>query len=319
MSTFEPSGDDVRTYAQSAGVGLEEGAEAPEPQEAETQGEAGVEAPDQQVAEEQAQEVLYEVKPDGQPEKVTLDELVQGYERRASFTRKSQQLAAERAAFDAERAASLANRSPGLGQPPSGVYDPWAFSAAAPAVVQSPHGSAEQAAAGITGGEYPARSASAYAADEDTGPGAILAEQQRIAAETRAMLQKNRDLVERMEKARIEQVAMGNLQMRYQDFNEERCMEQFYRLPHAEQLRYRAMPRSVAMELIHLQTRQNQAPQAQSRRESKPPKVPYSEPSRNVPTQGTRSAATQEAPPTSDRRALGEWWLEATGVPPPRR
>jgi len=48
--------------------------------------------------------------------------------------------------------------------------------------------------------------------------------------------------------------------------------------------------------------------------------VPYSEPSRNVPDAGTSSAAaTEKAPPLSDRQATGAWWLKAIDAEPTRR
>ena len=279
-----------------------------------------MEAPEPQAAAEQPPEDMYEVPVDGETQKVSLQELKDGYTRRASFTQKSQQLAAEREAFNAERAASLTGRSPGLGVGPPGPYDPWGFPAAAPAV-QVPSGPAEQAAAGITAGEPAVRSAPAYpAADDDVVTRAEMAEVQRIAVENRRMAAQNQEMYERFERQQDEQRAMGSLQARHADFNEQACMEHYYRLPHAEQARLKAMPRSVAMELIHLQTRQNPAPQAQPKGEAKPPKVPYSEPSRNVPDAGTSSAAaTEKAPPLSDRQATGAWWLKAIDAEPTRR
>lgn len=53
-------------------------------------------------------EHLYEVRPDGKPEKVTLDEALKGYTRTATFHRRMQEVAEERKAFEAQRAAETA-------------------------------------------------------------------------------------------------------------------------------------------------------------------------------------------------------------------
>lgn len=60
--------------------------------------EAESEEPDE--SEETEEELLYEVRVDGEPQTVTLDELMNGYSRQSSFTKKSQALSEQRKEFE---------------------------------------------------------------------------------------------------------------------------------------------------------------------------------------------------------------------------
>jgi len=105
--------------AQEALLGLLDSKEKPEAEEAEPQEEAvseeeveeeseGEEPEDELEAEseegeedeEDVEELIYAVKVDGEESEVTLDELLKGYSRQSSFTRKTQELAEQRKAFD---------------------------------------------------------------------------------------------------------------------------------------------------------------------------------------------------------------------------
>ena len=105
--------------AQEALLGLLDSQEKPEAEEAEPQEEAvseeeveeepeGEEPEDELEAEseegeedeEDVEELLYAVKVDGEESEVTLDELLKGYSRQSSFTRKTQDLAEQRKEFD---------------------------------------------------------------------------------------------------------------------------------------------------------------------------------------------------------------------------
>jgi len=105
--------------AQEALLGLLDSQEKPEAEEAEPQEEAvseeeveeepeGEEPEDELEAEseegeedeEDVEELLYAVKVDGEESEVTLDELLKGYSRQSSFTRKTQDLAEQRKEFE---------------------------------------------------------------------------------------------------------------------------------------------------------------------------------------------------------------------------
>jgi len=105
--------------AQEALLGLLDSQEKPEAEEAEPQEEAvseeeveeepeGEEPEDELEAEseegeedeEDVEELLYAVKVDGEESEVTLDELLKGYSRQSSFTRKTQELAEQRRQID---------------------------------------------------------------------------------------------------------------------------------------------------------------------------------------------------------------------------
>lgn len=311
MGTADLPQDEIQQYAEelaATNVG-EEGAPAPEPQGEIPLEEGAVETEETAVVDEGGEEETFEVTVDGTPQQVSHQELVDGYMRRDSFTKKSQALARERESFQAERAAMAAGRSPGLGTPPGAGYDPWGFSAAAPVVSEPMYGGPEQAAPGTTAG---APAAQPFAADEGdvVTRAELLNFRQQIAADNQQMAARNQAILDGIRKQQAEQAAMERLSTRYAGFNEQACMETYYRLPYDEQERLRAMPRSVALELIHLQNPGKAPAASQAKREPKPPKVPYSEPSRNVPREGTSSAAAQEAPPMSNRQGMGEWWQQ---------
>ena len=105
--------------AQEALLGLLDSQEKPEAEEAEPQEEAVSEEepeeepegeePEDEFEEESeegeedegdVEELLYAVKVDGEESEVTLDELLKGYSRQSSFTRKTQDLAEQRKEFD---------------------------------------------------------------------------------------------------------------------------------------------------------------------------------------------------------------------------
>ena len=83
---------------QEAAVSEEEPEEEPEDQESEDELEE--ESEEGEEDEGDVEELLYAVKVDGEESEVTLDELLKGYSRQSSFTRKTQDLAEQRKEFD---------------------------------------------------------------------------------------------------------------------------------------------------------------------------------------------------------------------------
>ena len=68
--------------------------------EASDEDESEEESEEPDEPEETEEELLYEVRVDGEPQTVTLDELMNGYSRQSSFTKKSQALAEQRKEFE---------------------------------------------------------------------------------------------------------------------------------------------------------------------------------------------------------------------------
>src|SRR3990167_2698776 len=101
-----PKSDDVTLLSL---LDLPEPGDETSPAEGETEtGEetAGDEPPDE--GETAPPDKLYEVRPDGKPEKVTLDEALRGYTGQLTIQRRLQDVALERKAFQTERAGELA-------------------------------------------------------------------------------------------------------------------------------------------------------------------------------------------------------------------
>jgi len=71
-----------------------------EPLEASDEDESEEESEEPDESEETEEELLYEVRVDGEPQTVTLDELMNGYSRQSSFTKKSQALSEQRKEFE---------------------------------------------------------------------------------------------------------------------------------------------------------------------------------------------------------------------------
>ena len=68
--------------------------------EASDEDESEEESEEPDESEETEEELLYEVRVDGEPQTVTLDELMNGYSRQSSFTKKSQALSEQRKEFE---------------------------------------------------------------------------------------------------------------------------------------------------------------------------------------------------------------------------
>ena len=124
MADTQPApgiGDGSLSSAQEALLGLLDSEEKPETEEATAEEESSEaaeeeseeleasdeddsliqdESEDTDESEEDPQNLLYEVKVDGETREITLDELLSGYSRQSSFTQKSQQLAEQRKAFE---------------------------------------------------------------------------------------------------------------------------------------------------------------------------------------------------------------------------
>ena len=94
----EENAESEEAEPQEAAVSEGEPEEEPEGQEPEEEFE---EEPEEGEEDEgDVEELLYAVKVDGEESEVTLDELLKGYSRQSSFTRKTQELAEQRKAFD---------------------------------------------------------------------------------------------------------------------------------------------------------------------------------------------------------------------------
>jgi hypothetical protein len=113
-----PQGNESLTVDQAASSLLammdatEASQEQPEEQQsqpAEAQAEEAYdnayESEDSEEVEQEVEQPRYRVKVDGQESEVTLDELVKGYQREADYTKKTQTLAEQRKAVEAERQA----------------------------------------------------------------------------------------------------------------------------------------------------------------------------------------------------------------------
>ena len=113
-----PQGNESLTVDQAASSLLammdasEASQEQPEEQQsqpAEAQAEEAYEesydSEDSEEVEQEVEQPRYKVKVDGQESEVTLDELVKGYQREADYTKKTQSLAEQRKAVEAERQA----------------------------------------------------------------------------------------------------------------------------------------------------------------------------------------------------------------------
>ena len=94
----EENAESEEAEPQEAAVSEGEPEEEPEGQEPEEEFE---EEPEEGEEDEgDVEELLYAVKVDGEESEVTLDELLKGYSRQSSFTRKTQDLAEQRKEFD---------------------------------------------------------------------------------------------------------------------------------------------------------------------------------------------------------------------------
>ena len=94
----EENAESEEAEPQEAAVSEGEPEEEPEGQEPEEEFE---EEPEESEEDEgDVEELLYAVKVDGEESEVTLDELLKGYSRQSSFTRKTQDLAEQRKEFD---------------------------------------------------------------------------------------------------------------------------------------------------------------------------------------------------------------------------
>lgn len=91
--------EDDRTETDDSG---EETEELSESEESEADDET--EETEETEEEETTEEPVYTVTIDGQPQQVTLQEALQGYQRQADYTRKTQSLADERRALDGDKA-----------------------------------------------------------------------------------------------------------------------------------------------------------------------------------------------------------------------
>jgi len=113
-----PKGNESLTVDQAASSLLammdasEASQEQPEEQQsqpaeaqAEEQYEEQYDSEDSEEAEQEVEQPRYRVKVDGQESEVSLDELVKGYQREADYTKKTQTLAEQRKAVEAERQA----------------------------------------------------------------------------------------------------------------------------------------------------------------------------------------------------------------------
>jgi hypothetical protein len=111
-----PKGNESLTVDQAASSLLammdasEASQEQPEEQQsqpaeaqAEEQYEEQYDSEDPEEAEQEVEQPRYRVKVDGQESEVSLDELVKGYQREADYTKKTQTLAEQRKAVEAER------------------------------------------------------------------------------------------------------------------------------------------------------------------------------------------------------------------------
>jgi len=111
-----PKGNESLTVDQAASSLLammdasEASQEQPEEQQsqpaeaqAEEQYEEQYDSEDSEEAEQEVEQPRYRVKVDGQESEVSLDELVKGYQREADYTKKTQTLAEQRKAVEAER------------------------------------------------------------------------------------------------------------------------------------------------------------------------------------------------------------------------
>ena len=94
----EENAESEEAEPQEAAVSEEEPEEEPEGQEPEEEFEE--ESEEGEEDEGDIEELLYAVKVDGEESEVTLDELLKGYSRQSSFTRKTQDLAEQRKEFD---------------------------------------------------------------------------------------------------------------------------------------------------------------------------------------------------------------------------
>ena len=115
MENTNPSGSESLNVNQAASaflglMGDDSGAEQGQPEEiaaeaeeiVEESGESEPEYSEEEVAEEQPKP-KYKAKVDGEEIEVDIDELVNGYQRTADYTKKSQALAEQRKAIEAER------------------------------------------------------------------------------------------------------------------------------------------------------------------------------------------------------------------------
>jgi hypothetical protein len=111
MENTNPQGSESLSVNQAANafmslMGGEDGAEQGQPEEPTEELEASGEAEDQpEYEEDQVEEVKprYKAKVNGEEVEVELDELINGYQRSKDYTQKSQVLAEQRKAMDAER------------------------------------------------------------------------------------------------------------------------------------------------------------------------------------------------------------------------
>ena len=112
MENTNPQGSESLNVNQAASAFLglmgDDGAEQGQPEEIQATEEAVEESTETEAeyAEEEVEEQpkpLYKAKVDGEEIEVDIDELINGYQRIADYTKKSQALAEQRKAIEAER------------------------------------------------------------------------------------------------------------------------------------------------------------------------------------------------------------------------
>jgi len=207
-------------------------------------------------------EPLYEVEVDGKKEKVTLADLKRGYMMGKTFTQRSQQLAQERRAFEAERArlSAAGQLQPGLGggaQP----ADAWgAFTGAAqPAPVQQAAQPVQQPYGTMPdSGVKPQTYMPPGGEDDIVTPAQLAHLQAQISQQIESLRAENQALIEQQRQAAAEQANMQAVRTQYPDLDEDACMAEFYLKPPREQAALRKMPYSQALKLIHLERRARQ-------------------------------------------------------------
>ena len=254
---------------------------------------------------------------DGKTEQVTLAEAAKGYQRQASYTKRQQDLQAEKTAFYAEReAARAAGLSGGLGglQPPSGQQ-------VFPGVGQQ-HGAAfgggYEQLPGTTGqnasAPLPNLEDGEYASTEQLKAfyAAVQAREQVTAQQLQTVSQQQQELI----KANMEQTQMADLRSRLPEFNEADLQDEILTLPKAEQDRFYALPKPIALETAYWRFR-GAAGSAEPEKtpgkagEETPAKkqgkeLPFAEGERREPPAGKTTPAPITAPLSRDRTVMTE-------------
>jgi len=111
LARDESLGNDEPEKEEAAPEKAEETSETPETPAEEAEGESEETTEPEQTEEEQPEAPLYTVKVDGKEQQVTLEELQRGYSGQKWISQRSQSMAAERKAFEAEAAAVKQERA----------------------------------------------------------------------------------------------------------------------------------------------------------------------------------------------------------------